>query len=60
MQVLPQYMEGEAREMVKAFGHEAKYEVAKQRMLEEFSHWQSLGNNDTKDFFSARKRSDES
>ena len=24
MQVLPQYMEGEAREMVNAFGHEAK------------------------------------
>ena len=32
MQVLPQYMEWEAREMVNAFGHEAKYEVVKQRM----------------------------
>ena len=60
MQVLPQYMEGEAQEMVNAFGHEAKYEVVKQRMVEEFSHQQSFGNNETNDFFSARKRSDES
>ena len=60
MQVLPQYMEGEAREMVNAFDHEAKYEVVKQRMLEEFLHRQSLGNNETNDFFAARKRSEES
>ena len=48
MQVLR--MEREAREMVNAFGHEAKYEVVKQRMLEEFSHRQSLGNYETISF----------
>ena len=46
--------------MVNAFGYEAKYEVVKQRMLEEFSHRQSLGNNKTNDFFAARKRSEKS
>ena len=60
LQVLPTFLEGEARAIVQAFGYEAEYAVVKQRLVEEFSRQRTLGSNTISEFFAATRRSDES
>lgn len=55
LQVLPSFLEDEAREMVKAFGSDVGYHTVKHRLVEEFSSRTTLASNDFADFFSATR-----
>lgn len=60
LQVLPAFMEGEARAIVNAFGMEADYAIVKQRLIEEFTKRTTLSSNEFADFFSASRHIGES
>ena len=60
LQVLPSFLEGEARSIVQAFGYGVEYSVVKQRLTEEFTRRHTLGSNAVSDFFSATRRDQES
>ena len=53
LQLLPSFLEWEARAIAQAFGYKIEYCVVKQKLIEEFSQRKSLGNNVFSDFFSA-------
>ena len=59
-QVLPSFLDGEAKSIVRAFGRDASYEVVKQRLIVECSNHTSLTSNDFAEFFSASRHPSES
>ena len=59
-QVLPSFLDGEAKAIVRAFGRDASYEVVKQRLIVECSNRTSLTSNDFAEFFSASRSFGES
>ena len=60
LQVLPSFLEGEARSIVQAFGCEVAYAAVKLRLIDEFTRRRTLGSNAVSDFFSAARRTQES
>ena len=62
LQRLPQFLEGEPRDIAVAFGSGTgvTYEVVKARLIQEFTATRTLGNNQYSDFFSASRRPNES
>ena len=59
VQVLPSFLEGEAREIAQAFGCGAKYALVKQKLVEEFSYGRTLGRTLVAKFLSAERRAGE-
>ena len=59
-QVLPSFLDGEAKSIVRAFGRDASYEVVKQRLIAECTNCTTLTSNDFAGFFSASRHSGES
>ena len=60
LQVLPSFLDGEARLMVKAFGRGVEYGTVMQRLIDEFTSRTTLGTNDCFYFFAATRHSGES
>lgn len=60
LQVLPSFLEGEARSIVRAFGVDADYHIVKQRLIDEFTNRSTLSSNEFSDFFSATRHLGES
>ena len=60
LQILPQFLEGEARHIVEAFGPSAPYDVVKERLIREFTHRNILGSNEYSDLFMTNRNPDES
>jgi hypothetical protein len=58
MQVLPEFLSGEARDMVMAYGVSVPYQVVKTKLLEEFSSKPATGSAYS-EFFGAMRRSGE-
>ena len=59
MQVLPSFLEGEARKIAQAFGCGAEYALVKQKLVEEFSYRRTLGRTLVAEFLSAERRAGE-
>lgn len=60
VQILPSFLDGEAREIVKAFGRNSVYEEVKKKLVKEFTFKTDLARNEFSRFFSAVRSKDES
>ena len=62
LQVLPSFLEGEAKAIVNSFGFGSgvSYEMVRDRVIREMTHRRSLGSNNYSDFFSAKRFPEES
>ena len=60
LQILPQFLEGEAKHIVEAFGPSASYHVVKERLIREFTHRNILGSNEYTDLLLTNRNPNES
>ena len=60
LQILPNFLDGEPREIALAYGPSAEYAIVKQRIISEQNRRKSLGSNPLTDFLAMQRRSGES
>ena len=60
LQILPNFLEGESKNIVKAFGTSASYPIVKDRLILEFTQRNILGSNQYTDLFNTHRKHEES
>ena len=62
LQILPSYVVGESRDMVLAFGsgNGVTYQIVKDKLIDQINSRKTIGSNKYTDFFSAKRRPNES